>query len=137
MSPAVWLFDISYFPSGCHLLKTHNKGAPGLTAKPNIQHEYFSLSDPNVDVIFVSPVNINEEMHQYYSKLLGLKSAVDSGNVDDQADPTDRYKIIMPDALKAFPVSLLVTIEFSNQGTLSIRCTCTPLIVCIPVVILL
>ena len=48
-------------------------------------------------------------MHQYYSKLLGLKSAVDSGNVDDQADPTDRYKIIMPDALKAFPVSLLIS----------------------------
>ena len=53
----------------------------------------------------MSPVYINEEMQQYYSKLLGLKSAIETGNVDDQADPVDRYKIIVPDALKAFPVS--------------------------------
>lgn len=63
------------------------------------------FSDPNVDVIFVSPVHVNEEMKQYYAKLLGLKSAIETGNVDDQADPVDRYKIIVPDALKAFPVS--------------------------------
>ena len=62
------------------------------------------LSDPNVDVLYVSPVLVNEEMSQYYGKLLGLKHAIDSGEVDDQADVSKRYKIIMPEAVKCFPV---------------------------------
>ena len=68
---------------------------------------YILFSDPNVDVIFVSPVPLSEETLQYYSKLLGLKSAIDSGNVEDQGDFAQRYKIIVPEAIKSFPVSLL------------------------------
>ena len=56
----------------------------------------------------MSPVAINDEMSQYYSKLLGLKTAIDSGNVDDQGDINERYKIIIPEAVKCFPVSLKV-----------------------------
>ncbi|PVD19960.1 hypothetical protein C0Q70_20454 [Pomacea canaliculata] len=41
------------------------------------------IQDPNVDVIFVSPVPLSDETLQYYSKLLGLSSAVASGEVDD------------------------------------------------------
>ena len=63
------------------------------------------ISDPNVDVIFISPVPLSEETLQYYSKLLGLKSAIDSGNVEDQAEFSERYKIIVPEAIKSFPVS--------------------------------
>ena len=63
------------------------------------------FSDPNVDVLFISPVPLSEETLQYYSKLLGLKSAIDSGNVDDQVDLGERYKIIVPEAIKSFPVS--------------------------------
>lgn len=61
------------------------------------------IRDPNVDVIYVSPLVINEEGLQYYTKLLGLKPAIDSGNVDDQTELTDRYKIIVPEAIKSFP----------------------------------
>ncbi|KAL4227848.1 hypothetical protein ACF0H5_013286 [Mactra antiquata] len=61
------------------------------------------IRDPNVDVIFVSPVPLSEETLQYYSKLLGLKSAIDSGNVEDQAEIGERYKIIVPEAIKSFP----------------------------------
>lgn len=63
------------------------------------------LSDPNVDVIYVSPVPINDECMQYYAKLLALKPAVDTGNVDNQDDLSDRYKIVIPEAIKSFPVS--------------------------------
>lgn len=63
------------------------------------------FSDPNVDVIFVSPVPLSEETLQYYSKLLGLKSAVESGVVEDQCDMGEKYKIIVPEAIKSFPVS--------------------------------
>ena len=57
-------------------------------------------------MIYVSPVPINEEMGQYYTKLLGLKPAIDSGNVDDQGELNDRYKIIVPESIKSFPVSI-------------------------------
>lgn len=63
------------------------------------------VADPNVDVIYVSPVVVNDECMQYYAKLLALKPAVDSGNVDNQSDLSDRYKIVVPEAIKSFPVS--------------------------------
>ena len=66
------------------------------------------FADPNTDVIYVAPVPINEEMAQYYGKLLGLKSAINSGNVEDQQDFTDRYKIITPEATQYFPVRLAI-----------------------------
>ena len=69
------------------------------------------FSDPNVDVIFVSPVPLSEETLQYYSKLLGLKSAVESGVVEDQCDMGEKYKIIVPEAIKSFPVSQLAAIS--------------------------
>ncbi|XP_050402803.1 IQ domain-containing protein H isoform X1 [Patella vulgata] len=61
------------------------------------------IHDPNVDVIFVSPVPLSDESYQYYSKLLGLKAAIGSGKVEDQEDVSDRYKIIIPEAIKSFP----------------------------------
>ena len=67
-------------------------------------YDYF-VSDENVDVIYVSPVHLNDEMLQYYSKLLGLKGAIDTGNVDNQSSVTERYQIVVPSAIKSFPVS--------------------------------
>ncbi len=64
---------------------------------------YF-LIDDNVDVIYVTPVPITEETLQYYQKLFGLKTAIDSGDVANQGDFTSRYKIVVPEALKSFPV---------------------------------
>lgn len=63
------------------------------------------IADPNVDVIYVSPVPVNDECMQYYSKLLALRPAVDSGDVENQGDLTDRFKIVIPEAIKSFPVS--------------------------------
>lgn len=60
------------------------------------------IRDKNVDVIFVSPVPIHDETEQYYSKLLGLKNAVDSGEVEDQSSMAERYHIITPEAINSF-----------------------------------
>lgn len=82
------------------------------------------IRDPNVDVIFVSPVPLSEETLQYYSKLLGLKAAIDSGNVEDQVDVTDRYKIIVPEAIKSFPthrMCLSTLLKYSPQTLLRIK----------------
>ena len=63
-----------------------------------------SRADPNVDVIFVSPVPLSDETLQYYTKLLGLSAAVASGEVEDQSDMSNRYKVLVPEAIKSFPV---------------------------------
>ena len=63
--------------------------------------------DKNVDVIFVSPVPIHDETEQYYSKLLGLKNAVDSGEVEDQCSMSERYHIITPEAINSFQVNTI------------------------------
>lgn len=64
------------------------------------------VSDPNVDVIYVSPVPINEEMLQYYNRLIGLAPAVQSGNADDQADLSSRFTVITVEAAKPFQVNI-------------------------------
>jgi hypothetical protein len=51
-------------------------------------------------------VPITEETLQYYLKLFGLKTAIDTGDVANQADFTSRYKIVVPEALKSFPVKI-------------------------------
>ncbi|KAL8616663.1 hypothetical protein ACOMHN_031645 [Nucella lapillus] len=61
------------------------------------------IQDPNVDVIFISPVPLSDETLQYYSKLLGLSAAVASGEVEDQSDMSNRYKVLVPEAIKSFP----------------------------------
>ncbi len=80
-------------------------------------------TDPNVEVIYVSPVNINDETLQYYNKLLGLRPAVESGNVEDQKDMSDRFKIIVPEAINSFPVSVIQRFQniSSKRVTIDIR----------------
>ncbi|XP_032804347.2 IQ domain-containing protein H isoform X1 [Petromyzon marinus] len=70
------------------------------------------IKDPNVDVIYVSPVPLSDEVLHYYERLLGLSA---SGG-----DGTGRYTIIVPDAVVRFPqlpLSLASLLEYS-PGTL-------------------
>ena len=66
--------------------------------------------DPKVEVIYISPVELNDEVYQYYSKLLGMKArrpndSDSKGTGDEEEDDIEnRYKIIVPDAVDRFPV---------------------------------
>ncbi|CAL1540597.1 unnamed protein product [Lymnaea stagnalis] len=76
------------------------------------------IRDPNVDVIFISAVPLSDETMQYYSKLLGLSSAVASSNPEDQCDMTERYKIFVPEAIKSFPthqMCLSTILKYSSR----------------------
>ncbi|XP_042330886.1 IQ domain-containing protein H isoform X2 [Sceloporus undulatus] len=76
------------------------------------------IQDPNVDVIYVCPFEMSEEMLQYYNKLLGLQTAVRSGNPEDMADLQDRFKILTPEAIQSFPdrpMSLATFLKYSPR----------------------
>ncbi|XP_039225597.1 IQ domain-containing protein H isoform X5 [Crotalus tigris] len=62
------------------------------------------IRDPNVDVIYICPLELSEELLRYYNKFLGLQPAVRSGNPEDIADLQDRFKILTPEAINSFPM---------------------------------
>uniref|UniRef100_H2YZR9 IQCH-like ATP-grasp domain-containing protein n=1 Tax=Ciona savignyi TaxID=51511 RepID=H2YZR9_CIOSA len=79
-------------------------GFTGFDRKQNSQMARLcDLLDPNVDVIYVSPVQVLDELQQYYCKLLGLKGAVEEGDPEKVGDLSSRFTIVTPEALNKFP----------------------------------
>ncbi|XP_069842085.1 IQ domain-containing protein H isoform X2 [Dendropsophus ebraccatus] len=82
------------------------------------------IADPNVDVIYISPVKLDEETEQYYRKLLGLQAAVLSGNPQDATELHDRFTILIPEAVDRFPnhhMCLSTLLKYSPKTLQRIR----------------
>ena len=61
----------------------------------NSMKTYSHVTDPNVEVIYISPVTIDTEVLDYYHKMLAMGPAGDEGK--------ERVHIITPEAVRHFP----------------------------------
>ncbi|GAB1606181.1 IQ domain-containing protein H-like, partial [Argonauta hians] len=75
-----------------------------LHTQENIQiSRICEIADPNVDVIYLSPDHVTEEAKAYYDKLLALRSAVISGNVEKIKNVENRVTYIVPEIISSYP----------------------------------
>ncbi|XP_053319756.1 IQ domain-containing protein H [Spea bombifrons] len=95
--------SIIHIPSLGYTEKQRSQ-TPDLHIEQNLQiGRLCDIADPNVDVIYVSPVDLDEETRQYYRKVLGLRAAVLSGSPQDACEIRDRFTILIPEAIGSFP----------------------------------
>lgn len=60
----------------------------------------FSVKDPNVDVIYISPFTLTSEVYKYYMKILELVEI---------EEPSKRFHIVVPENYVKFPAHLSLT----------------------------
>ncbi|XP_055517395.1 IQ motif-containing protein H isoform X2 [Leucoraja erinacea] len=98
---------------------------PDIDTQQNLQMgRLCEIKDDNVDVIYICPLWIGEDVTQYYMKLLGLQESVKSGKPEAMVDMTNRLKVITPEATIHFTthhLCLATHLKYSPQAIKRIK----------------
>ena len=81
-------------------------------------------ADEKVQVIYVSPVNLGEDLALYYTRLLSLQGGREGGREGGKEGPAQapcvqRFTIITPDALEYFPVRTTSSMQVPQMFLIS------------------
>ncbi|XP_048418785.2 IQ motif-containing protein H isoform X1 [Stegostoma tigrinum] len=77
---------------------------PNIDTQQNLQMgRLCDIRDDNVDVIYICPLWIGEDVTQYYMNLLGLQEAIKTGKPEKVMNVEDRLKVMTPEAISCFP----------------------------------
>uniref|UniRef100_A0A095BXU2 IQ domain-containing protein H n=1 Tax=Schistosoma haematobium TaxID=6185 RepID=A0A095BXU2_SCHHA len=85
------------------------------------------IRNPNRDVVIVTRAPISDDLLEYYNKLLGLTTAIETGQAENQCSISSRYRIIVPEAIKYFhsnapsPMCLASLLKYSPRALKHIR----------------
>ncbi|CAF3409746.1 unnamed protein product [Rotaria sp. Silwood1] len=86
------------------------------------------LVDPNIDVIYVSPMPVNDEILQYYNRLVSLRALVEQGSeqltFSTSNNANERFVIIVPESLHKFPghnMCLATILKYSPKALKQIK----------------
>jgi len=92
---------------------------PGFTDIQNLQAgRIFELIDQNVDIIYISPVKMDDDIISYFDKLLALKKAVQTGQPENIESMKSRLTILTPDAasrIRKRSMNLAATLYYSYK----------------------
>ncbi|CAF4056524.1 unnamed protein product [Rotaria sp. Silwood2] len=111
------------------LTESIRKTLTNLPLKENYQiGRLCELEDPNIDVIYVSPMPVNDELLQYYNRLISLRALVEQGS--EQPIPStsnnvnERFVIVVPEALHRFSghnMCLATLLKYSPKALKQIK----------------
>ena len=93
----------------------HRLGIPHFQARENMQlSRLCALADPLVDIVYVAPFEINDDVRSYYAKLL---------EVGGVRNPEMRFKVVVPENIHRFPehTSLAAALLYSPRALRQIR----------------
>uniref|UniRef100_UPI00398EF479 IQ motif-containing protein H isoform X2 n=1 Tax=Pristiophorus japonicus TaxID=55135 RepID=UPI00398EF479 len=77
---------------------------PDIDTQQNLQMgRLCDIRDDNVDVIYICPLWLGEDVTQYYMKLLGLQEAIKSGIPEQVVDMKHRLKVMTPETASHIP----------------------------------
>ncbi|CAH8554058.1 unnamed protein product [Schistosoma turkestanicum] len=85
------------------------------------------VRNSNTDIVIVTRVPISDDLLEYYNKLLGLSTAIETGQSESQCSISSRYRIIVPEAIKYFhsnapsPMCLASLLKYSPRALKHIR----------------
>ena len=78
--------------------------------------------EPDTHVVYISSLPFTDDLHRYYTRLLGIKPALKAGTpsaIETETNVSSRFTVIVPEAVSKFPthcMSLAQHLKYSSKA---------------------